>query len=578
VQLATDLYFPADGDRALNGPFPVLLTRTPYDKNSLIHETRGHYYARRGYIVAMQDVRGRYASEGTFYPFTNEAPDGYDTVEWLGGKPWCTGKVGTFGESYEAGVQNALACLNPPHLAAMVPVYGCSSYFHCSMRHNGALEMRLYMYAFIMASTSKEAMADPCIQEAMNDVNANLWDWVRAFPIRKGCTPLRLVPSYEAWAIDISTHGTYDDYWKSMGYGPRPYYDLHADVPSLYIGGWYDSYPRSTVENFVELKKRKKTPVHMLLGPWVHGSRGGDAVVGDARFPHPADRLDYDEVHLQWFDRWLKDIPNGGDESGPAEYFVMGGGPGLQEDHTILPGGEWRPTSAWPPPESEPTPFYVHADGVLSEAKPDEEEGQTTYRFDPADPVPTVGGNLSPVQLKPGMYDQRQDARFAFTNGTMPLSSRQDVLCFMTPPLTEPMEIVGPIEAVMYVATDGPDTDFTAKLIDVYPPAPGYPEGCAANLTDSIGRLRFRDGYEEEHLAEPGTVYQLRFELYPTANRFVPGHQIRVDISSSNFPRFELNPNTGGPLGRERGFRVARNTLYHNKSRPSHILLPVVRG
>ncbi len=574
VRLATDLYFPpawSEGDE----PLPVILARTPYDKTAQAEMAIGA--ARHGYIFASQDVRGRYASEGEFYAFAHEGPDGYDTVEWFAEQPWCDGKVGTIGQSYCAAVQNALASLNPPHLSAMIITYGPSSYYHHAMRHNGALEMRFFVYAFSMASTSREAIADPKIKAALDDACANIWDWVRACPIQPGESPLALVPSYERWLLDILRLASYDDYWRAPGYGPLPWYDQHADVPTLYIGGWYDSYTRATCENFVELSRRQEQPVHLLMGPWHHGGAGVPRA-GDATFAGGG-LDDYLGMRLSFFDRHLR-----GDEAAEfgqeraVRYFIMGGGEGPAEDgRDIERGGEWREADTWPPAGCEPTAFYLQPDGGLATEPPAVEDAATSWTFDPSDPVPTIGGNLSALGVDPGAYDQRNSDRFPFTTGTLHLSARRDVLCFVTEPLEEDVAIAGPVEVVLHVATDGPDTDFTAKLIDVYPPSESHPASCALNLSDSIMRLRFRNGFEREELAEPGEVYELRFQLYPTANRFTAGHRIRVDISSSNFPRFELNPNTGAPLGSDRGRRIAQNTLHHDASRPSRVVLSVLR-
>ncbi|MGD9494937.1 MAG: CocE/NonD family hydrolase [Armatimonadota bacterium] len=574
VRLATDLYFPAPDGRRGREPLPVILTRTPYDKRN--HALIGERCAAQGYVFAAQDVRGRYRSEGGFYPFAHEAPDGYDAVEWLAAQPWCNGKVGTMGQSYEAAVQSALACLRPPHLAAMVITYGPASFFHSSMRHNGVLELRFFVYAFLMASTSKEAQADPTIKAALDAAYADIWAWVEAGPIHRGSSPLRLVPACEQWLLDVLTRVTYDDYWRQPGYGPRPWYDQHADVPTLYVGGWYDTYPRSTVENFVALSGRQRQPVYMLMGPWHHGG-AGQPQAGDLSFEPEGGLPDYLGMRLGWFDHFLKGMPGGLEQSRPVRYFVMGGGPGLQAGSRVIRhGGRWCEADAWPPQGCTPTPFYLHADGGLRTDPPHDEPAPTTWTFDPSRPVPTIGGNLSAIPIPAGGFDQRNDERFPFSHGRLPLSARQDVLCFATEPLVADLEIAGPVRVRLWVSTDAPDTDFTAKLIDVYPPAPGHPDGCALNLTDSIARLRFRNGYEREELATPGEVYELQFELYPTANRFVAGHRIRVDISSSNYPRFELNPNTGGPLGADRRRRVAENSLHHSASRPSQIILPVM--
>ena len=576
VQLAMDVYFPAVSGAKAAGESPVILTRTPYDKAGGTAD--GRYFAERGYVAVWQDVRGRYESGGTFYAFAHEGPDGYDTVEWLAAQPWCNGKVGTTGASYCAAVQSALASLNPPHLAAMIPVFGPSSYYHSSMRHNGVLEMRFHTYAFNMAATSREAAADPTVKAALDQANAGLWDWVKAYPLRRGNSPLHLAPSYEQWAIDIATHAAYDDYWKQPGYGPLPYYDQHADVPTLYVGGWYDTYTRATLQNFVELRKRQSAPVRVLMGPWIHSVETGPTA-GDASFAPEGGLPDFRAVQLQWFDHWLKGMPTGLENRQPVRYFVMGGGAGPEDASRVIHhGGVWKTADTWPPPDAEPTPFYLHADGSLASTPPTDEVAPTTYQYDPADPVPTIGGNLSAIAVPAGGFDQRNDPRFPFAKGTLPLTARQDVVCFVTEPLEQDLEIAGPVQARLWVSTDGLDTDFTAKLIDVFPPSPNYPHGCALNLTDSILRLRFRNGFEREELATPGEVYEVCFELYPTANRFVSGHRIRVDISSSNYPRFELNPNTGGPLGSERRTRVAENSLYHSQSRSSHLLLSVLRG
>ena len=222
--------------------------------------------------------------------------------------------------------------------------------------------------------------------------------------------------------------------------------------------------------------------------------------------------------------------------------------------------------------------FDKHADGTLSGEPPTDDVEPTRYLFDPSDPVPTIGGHLSAIPTPPGGFDQCNSTRFPASTGTLPLSARRDVLCFASEPLNEPVEISGPIHVRLWVSTDGPDTDFTAKLLDIYPPSANYPNGCALSITDSILRLRFRNSFEEEELAEPGETYEIAFEMYPSANLFAEGHQIRVDISSSNYPRFEVNPNTGGPLGVDRRTRVAENALHHGKSCPSQIILPVVKS
>jgi len=574
VRLATDIYFPARNGQVAPGQFPAVLERTPYDKSN--SPGTGKYYAARGYVAAVQDVRGRYESEGEFYAFAHEGPDGFDSIEWLAGQRWCNGKVGTFGASYCAADQSAAACLCPPHLSSMIVTFGPSSYYHSSLRHNGALELRFVAYAFTMAATSKEARADPNIRAALDEACANIWHWLKALPIRAGATPLRLTPSYEQWCLDILTRAEYDDYWRLPGWGPKPHHDRYPDVPTLYIGGWYDTYTRGTVENFVELSRRTEAPVHLLMGPWTHGGVG-TTQSGDVSTLPDGGLADHESARVQWLDYTLKGMPTVFSQARPVRYFMMGGGAGLTDkDRNIYHGGEWRHADHWPPAGVRPTAYYFHADGSLRPQAPAHETEPTRYVFNPEDPVPTIGGHNSAFAVPAGGFDQRNDARFPTSQGSMPLSARQDVICFVTEPLPQDVVIAGPIRVKLWVSTDGADTDFTAKLMDVYPPGPYYPNGCALNLTDSIQRLRFRESYDQEKLAVPGETYELSFELYPNANRFKKGHQIRVDVSSSNFPRFDVNPNTGGPVGRERRTRKAENCLYHDMSRPSHIVLPVL--
>lgn len=572
TRLAVKLFRPAVKGEAITTPLPVALWRTPYNQASC--EEVATYFAHRGYAAVVQDVRGRGESEGIFYPFAHEGPDGCEAIEWIAAQPWCNGKVGTSGPSYVGAVQNALACHNPPHLTAMIPIFGPSSYFHSSMRHNGALEMRFYVYAFTMAASSPEAERDPGLKQVFDQAVEQIWDWVKAWPIRAGETPLCLLPSYEQWAIDISTRACYDDYWRQTGYGPRPCYESCADVPTLYIGGWYDSYTRSTLENFLALRPRQKQPVHTIMGPWQHNVATPNRVGDLSLEPDGCFANGMRGIQQRWFDRWLMELDNGVDREPPVRYFVMGGGDGsFAKEDVIHHGGQWQTADSWPPDTNRQLTFYLHRDGSLTEKAPTLDEDATSYTFDPRRPVPTIGGNISALGIDPGGFDQRGDDRFPFCDNHLPLASRQDVLCFQTPPLAEDLVLAGPVEVCLYVATDGRDTDFTAKLLDIYPPSADRPEGAAINLTDSIQRLRFRDGYEEEHLVEPGDIVELRFALYPTANRFVAGHRLRVDISSSNFPRFDVNPNTGGPLGRDRTWRCATNTLYHDQQHPSQLLV-----
>jgi len=592
IRLATDLYFPASDNRRAEGSFPVILERTPYGKASPQNVLKAQYFARRGYVCAIQDVRGRFQSEGEWYPFAREAHDGYDTVEWLGTQTWSTGKVGTMGDSYAGSDQSALATLAPPHLATMIVAVGASNYYHSSMRHNGVLELRFHVYVFRMALTSKEAAADPNLRKALIKLYAEeLPEILRRSPIKKGATLLRRLPSYERWALDILTHADYDDYWKEhRGYAISEYYKEHADVPTLYLGGWYDSYARNTCESFVTLRKMKKAPQYLLMGPWTHGkyevTHAGDLDFGTEP------QINYQDLKLVWFDRFLKGMHTEVADWRPVRIFTMGtgdgkrvidGAPGEASEYPgrVNHGGFWRSAETWQLPATRPTPYYLQGDGTLSTEKPGASDiAPSRYTFDPKDPVPTLGGGISAVDIvmKPGAFDQRGRGDCIGCTDRQPFMSRSDVLTFHTPPLESETEITGPIEVHLWASASAVDTDFTAKLLDVYPPSEDYPDGLSINLTDSIIRARYRNGFEKPELMSPGKPYEFVFPLYPTSNVFKKGHQIRLDVSSSNWPRFDLNPNTGGPLGREQRSEVAHQAVYHDSDRPSHIVLPVQKG
>ncbi len=586
--LATDLYFPATNGSRAGGKFPVVLVRTPYNKAAPGAVLDARYLARRGYVCAMQDVRGRFESEGEWYAFAKEAPDGYDTVEWLGTQPWSTGRVGTMGDSYAGSDQAALATLDPPHLSTMIVGVGASNYYHSSMRQNGALEQRFLVYVFRMAATSQEAEADAGLKaEIVKAYTTYMDELIAQYPLREGATVLRRLPSYEQWAIDIQTHGDYDDYWKQRGYAISEYYDEHADVPTLYLGGWYDSYARNTCESYVALSRIKKSPQHLLMGPWTHG-KYETPYSGDLYFGVDA-QVTYMDLKLAWFDQHLKDLHTETSDWQPVRIFTMGqgsddravlGSPGDGSEYPgrVHHGGYWRSEPDWPLPGTAFTPYYLHAGGSLSPEDPAEEEcGSTGYTFDPMDPVPTLGGGISAADMvmAPGAFDQRGRPGVIGCHDTLPLNTRRDVLTFQTGELTCDTEITGPIEMRLWASSSALDTDFTAKLIDVYPPSDNFPDGLAFNITDSIIRARYSNGWTRPEDLEPGKPYEFVFQLYPTSNIFRKGHRIRLDISSSNWPRFDVNPNTGGPLGIDRAYTTATQTIYHDPAHPSHIVLPL---
>ena len=577
VRLAVDLYLPGLNGKPAPGRFPVVLERTPYGKLEPVRINTGQYFARRGYVCAVQDVRGRFASEGQWHPFVKEPEDGYDTVQWLAEHPSSDGKVGTMGSSYAGSNQSALATLNPPALKTMIIAVGAANYYQASMRHNGALELRWLMYAFTMACDSKEAQVDPVIAAAARADRDRVLQWLRQPLFRAQHTSLMRLPTYAQWADEIVRHTDYDDYWRQRGYAYSEYFDEGADVPTLHLGGWYDSYARATCESFTMLSERKTSPQRLVMGPWCHDG-WQDPFAGELHFG-PAAVLHYNDVRLMWFDQYLKELNTPVSDWPAVQYFVMGGGTGRRLHSGYIDyGGQWRHAAQFPIIEAEPTPYYLHSEGRLDMQPPTGEAEPGQYTFDPRDPVPTIGGCISSANeiMPPGGFDQRGRPELAHINDDLPLSARADVLCFQTEPLPRDVTIAGPITVVLHASSSATDTDFTAKLIDVLPPDDDHPQGLAINLTDSIIRARYRNGGQQPSLIEPERVYELRFQLYPTATVFRAGHRIRLDISSSNFPRFDVNSNTGAKGVHDGNIHVAHQKIYHDARHPSHILLPIL--
>jgi len=580
VRLAADLYRPARDGKPIEGRFPALLTRTPYSKGDG-DAAEGKYYAARGYVVVMNDVRGRYQSGGTWRPMADDPADGYDVVEWIAAQPWSDGKVGTFGTSYPGGTQHALAEMNPPHLSAMVPVDALSNCGVAGMRHGGAFELRFVNWIFqIGAPNGRAALADPALRDALVESGRRIRDHVDRGPVRPGDTSLRAAPEYEAWLVEALRSGPEAPIWHAKGMSVVDHVKDYADVPVLHVTGWYDSWTRQVSMNYEALSKAKKGPHRLVIGPWTHGGQGS-SLAGEVEFGDDA-RIDLAALRLRWYDRWLKGEGNGAGAEGdpPVWIYVMGTGDDRRSpEGRLRHGGSWRAEPAWPIARAVPTTLHLHSDGSLRPEPPGPDGGATTYTFDPAHPVPTIGGNISSNQglMTSGGYDQRpRDDTHAATD-RLPLSGRPDVLCFRTPPLEADLEVTGAVEVMLWVGSTAPDTDFTAKLVDEIPPGPDHPLGYDLNLGDSITRARYREGLD--HVAPPlapGAPHALTIALYPTSNVFKKGHRIRIDVSSSNYPRFDVNPNTGEPLGRSRRRAAADNTIYHRADSPSRVVLPVV--
>jgi len=554
VRLATDVYRRAD-----TPPGPVLLHRTPYDKTEPADGSGwARMFATQGYVAVVQDCRGCHASEGQVDFLLPEAGDGHDTVEWLRTQPWCDGRIGTWGASWSGWAQTAMAAVGTAGLAAMVPVTSGSDAVTSSVRHGGAMELRWAAWAFSHAAHNTRH-AVPALTDG-----PPFSAWLRHWPIRPGATQLAAAPGYEQWVFRLLTTDDDDPLWRHPSLAPVAHLDTYTDAPTLLIGGWYDSYARGTLELYEHLAATKSGPVHVVMGPWAHGGleqpHAGDVWFGDAAV------LDSAATHLRWFDQWLRQHD---DDQPPVRLFVMGGGDGTRRpDGRLAHGGTWRAEPRWPLARAVATTLHLHPDGLLATDPPTGDAAATRYRFDPSQPVPTVGGNVSALAdldsrdiVSGGGYDQ--------VDGEpphLPLAARADVLVFQTPPLPAAVEVTGTAEVRLWVSSTAVSTDFTAKLIDVYPPSADHPHGYALNLTDSIVRLRDL----------PSEPVEATIRLYPTSNLFAAGHRIRIDISSSNFPRFDVNPNTGEHPGRARRYVVAHNTVHHDTAHPSRVVLPIV--
>ncbi len=592
IRLATDIYLPPDW--APGRRVPVLLERTPYDKRGSNHgdftravprlrskpEIAG-WFAEAGYAFVLQDCRGRYGSEGVFTKYLSEAEDGADTLAWLLEQPWCDGRIGTMGLSYGAHVQSALACLDPPGLGAMfLDSGGFSSAYHGGARQGGAFELKQLTWARKHALLAPETEADPVRRAALEAEDIGAWTRRRW---RRGYSPLVAAPEYEAFILEQWDNDRFSDFWKQLGIYARGYYDRYADVPMVHMASWYDPYSQTAIDNFMGLAPIKRGPVKLVLGPWTHGQRSvthaGDVDFGAEATLDGHVGADYFTLRRDWFDRHLlgRDAPE--HLPAPVRIFVMGGGSGRRTPEGRLDhGGRWRDEQEWPIARAVPMTLYLHGDGALDLSVPDADIQPLAYDFDPADPVPTIGGAIAsgaPLMFA-GAYDQRETPEvFGATMPGRALAERADILVFETPPLDAAIELTGSVVAHLHISSSAIDTDFTIKLVDVHPPSPDYPEGYAMNLAHGILRARFRTSFETPEPMEPGKIYALSIPTFPTSNLFLAGHRIRIEVSSSNFPHFDVNPNCDWRVSGASP-QVARNRIHVDRDHPSHIVAPVV--
>lgn len=553
VTLYADVYRPAGV-----GPYPTLLTRTPYDKAQRGASPFVIRAASAGYAVVVQDVRGRFNSEGKFHAFVNERRDGGETLEWLASQPWCNGDIGMFGGSYVGLTQWQAALSGHDALKAIAPNVTASNYHNGWAYQGGAFELQ-----FNLSWTLSVLAVNSVIKATSmySDVHESLIDAVDAMEQEFSRLPLDNHPNLKTYAPyyhEWVQHPTYDDFWRELDVSQN-YSDLA--VPALNMGGWHDIFLGGTIENFQGMREHGKSVAardsRLLIGPWNHGGMVAGNPIGDYDFGvrSTGAYIDADGLQIAWFDRWLRGEESPFDDAPAARYFLMG-------------AGEWQTATNWPPEDAVKQSWYLrsdgwansrHGDGVLTPSEPGEEPPDS-FVYNPLHPVPTKGGGLccNAVWSLGGAYDQRE------------IEDREDVLVYTSEPLEQPLDVVGPVKVVLYASSTAPDTDFTAKLVDV------HPCGYARNLTDGIIRARYRLSMSEETLLTPGEVVEYEIDLWSTANRFRTGHRIRVEISSSNFPRFDLNPNTGELPGRSTEMVSAMQTVHHSAGYPSRVELMVV--
>ena len=590
IQLATDIYFPPSG----HGPWPVILERTPYDKRGTNHAdmTRAapvprskpqmaQLFAAQGYVVILQDCRGRFGSEGTFTKYVNEGQDGIDTMAWIADQPWCNGAIATMGLSYSAHVQAAAAALGAPHVAAMIlDSGGFSSAFHSGIRQGGAFELKQLTWALKHARLSREVMSDPLKSEALAQVD--IGDWAKVNPWRIGASPLGPAPDYEAYVAELWAHEVFDSFWQRPGLYARGHYANFPHCPILLISSWYDPYSLTAIENYVGLKAAGHEQVQLILGPWTHGQRSL-SYAGDVDFgaSAPLDgnlAQDFDALRIQWLGHHVAGThPQDGLKAAVA-VFVMGGGTGAMTPEGRLDhGGHWRFSPTWPLPGTVETPLYLHQGGRADWAAASTAH-VVAWQHDPACPVPTIGGALAsgaPL-MHAGAYDQREtDSTFGGQTPGQAISDRPDVVSFQTQPLAQDCEVTGAIKAELFVSSSAVDTDIVVRLLDIYPPSDAYPDGFALNLTHGILRLRFRDGFDAVRLMTSKEVYRIRVQAFPTSNVFKAGHRIGIDVASSSFPHFDVNPGNGLPSGELGPAVVATNQIHIGPDTPSCIHLPI---
>ncbi len=566
VTLATDIYRPAGG-----APVPVIVMRLPYNKEMpalLFLSGDILRIAQAGYAVVVQDCRGTYQSGGEFRPYFQEAADGADTIAWAAAQVWSSGVVGMMGASYYGATQWLAAGESPPALRAIAPFITTDQYYEKWTYQGGAFQLGfIVQWASATFALGEVVRRLGCGQASAGDLGAAIAaaDAVAAsythLPLTDHPELARLAPELMTQVAEWLAHPAYDAYWQAIA--PCERY-AQITTPALNFGGWYDLFLGGTLANYTGMKARggsaqARQHQRLVIGPWAHGYNGG--VYAERNFGMMAHDgvADVTAMQIRWFDHWLKGADNGVLEDKPVKLFIMG-------------RDEWRDEAAWPLSDTRFERWYLHSggrantasgDGLLSQKAPGEEPTDH-YRYDPHDPVPTLGG----ATFLPGLFV----AANAGPRDQRAVEARADVLCYTSEPLARDTEVTGPITLVLYVTSSACDTDFTGKLVDV------YPDGRALILTDGILRARYRESLSRPVLMTPGKVYELTLDLVATANLFKAGHCLRLEVSSSNFPRFDRNPNHGGVIAEALAtdFVTASNGVLHDAEHPSHLLLPMI--
>jgi putative CocE/NonD family hydrolase len=560
--LRADVYRPTT-----NEPVPVILYRTQYDKTAAqVQPSRYQspdWFASHCYLVVTEDIRGLYASADTFSEFTNDQNDGYDSVEWAARLPGSTGKVGMYGSSYVGATQWLAAETAPPHLTTIVPANTASDYFEGWTYEGGAFRLNFIedWVTADLALASAQHRGDQATAAQLKVDTKNLVSWLRFTPYRQ-FPPLH--PANPAVSPDFFTwlqHRTDDDYWRR--WAPQRYYS-RINIPVLDVEGWYDAFLNGGVQNFTGMvtsaeSEAARTNQRLLIGPYDHigWGRPGSIEAPLLKALGPVANSPVNDLMIAWWDHYLKGIDNGVGTGGPrVDYFQLG-------------SNTWHTTTSWPPPGTQITSLYLgsggHAntaagDGTLSGTAPGP-AAVDTYRYDPNDPVPSVGGHSCCAATgvgSQGPYDQRQ------------VEQRPDVLTYTTPPLDRDTDVTGPVSLILYAASSAPDTDWTAKLVVV------HPNGTAINLNNGIQRASYRDSLTQPSPITPGQAYRYTITIWPTSNLFHSGDRIRLEVSSSDFPQFDPNPNTGDWLGDSTATRPAEQTILHDAAHRSALLLPIV--